>query len=318
MNQPPVIWVQAPARLHLGMIDLRGDLGRRFGGIGVAIEQPSLLLEVRPAEQLAAEGAQAQRILGYARRFLSYHSLRGAARFCVHRAIPAHAGLGSGTQAALATARALAALHDLPAAAPGLAAAVGRARRSAIGTWAFAQGGFLLDGGRRPGDADPAPLLVRRALPEPWRCVLAIPPVARGLSGDAEHEAFRVLPRPPAAHVGEIARLIVMLLLPALLEQDLDRFGRAVTDINRLAGETFRTVQGGAYAHPDVAELVDDLLEWGAAGAGQSSWGPAVYALVGNEADARALARRLATKLGDAAPILTTSFDNIGARCWRE
>src|SRR2546422_1764279 len=43
------IFVEAPARLHFGVLDLRGDLGRRFGGIGAAVPAPSLLLEARPA-----------------------------------------------------------------------------------------------------------------------------------------------------------------------------------------------------------------------------------------------------------------------------
>jgi len=36
------VFVEAPARLHFGVLDLRGDLGRRFGGIGAAVPAPSL------------------------------------------------------------------------------------------------------------------------------------------------------------------------------------------------------------------------------------------------------------------------------------
>jgi len=49
------VFVEAPARLHMGLIDLRGDFGRRFGGIGAALEAPSLLLEARLADRLSAE-----------------------------------------------------------------------------------------------------------------------------------------------------------------------------------------------------------------------------------------------------------------------
>src|SRR5207245_2243326 len=65
------IFVEAPARLHFGVLDLRGDLGRRFGGIGAAVPAPSLLLEARPAAALDAEGppAEAERVLAFARRF---------------------------------------------------------------------------------------------------------------------------------------------------------------------------------------------------------------------------------------------------------
>ena len=35
---PQGVRVRAPARLHLGFLDLAGDLGRRFGSIGLSIE----------------------------------------------------------------------------------------------------------------------------------------------------------------------------------------------------------------------------------------------------------------------------------------
>ncbi|MGH8511817.1 MAG: hypothetical protein ACREU8_10690, partial [Gammaproteobacteria bacterium] len=31
------VTVTAPARLHLGFIDMSGDLGRRFGGLGLTL-----------------------------------------------------------------------------------------------------------------------------------------------------------------------------------------------------------------------------------------------------------------------------------------
>jgi len=34
------IRVTAPARLHLGFLDLNGAIGRRFGSIGLAIDKP--------------------------------------------------------------------------------------------------------------------------------------------------------------------------------------------------------------------------------------------------------------------------------------
>jgi beta-RFAP synthase len=310
------VFVEAPARLHMGLIDLRGDLGRRFGGIGAALEAPSLLIEARRAHRLQAEGEESERLLSCARGVLDRHGIGQGVAFRVHRAIPAHAGLGSGTQLALATARALAALFELPADTAALAAATGRARRSSIGTWAFELGGFLLEGGRRDSAAGPAPLLVRRAMPAAWRCILAVPAVPPGLSGTAEEEAFRGLPPPPAETVGRIAHVILMGVLPALVEEDLAAFGHGITEVQRLVGEMFRPVQRERFAHPLVSELVADLLEAGAAGAGQSSWGPAVYGIVEGEAAARALARRVERRLDGRGIVIETGFNNHGARCW--
>src|SRR5512134_575931 len=134
------VFVDAPARLHFGALDLRGELGRWFGGIGAAAPAPTLLVSARPAATLEVGGEDADRAAEFARRFLKHlppGSHPGGAQLCVHRALPPHAGLGSGTQLALAVGRAVAELYDIKMDAPGLARAVGRGRRSAIGTWTF-------------------------------------------------------------------------------------------------------------------------------------------------------------------------------------
>jgi beta-ribofuranosylaminobenzene 5'-phosphate synthase len=312
MSGARTVLVEAPARLHLGLIDLRGDVGRRFGGIGAALESPSLLLEARPAESLSAEGAEAERLLLYGRRFLEYHKIEGGAALHVRRAFPAHAGLGSGTQLALATARALATLFDRSAGVVELAKATCRGQRSAIGTYAFEQGGFVLEGGRRTSGDGPAPLLLRQAVPAAWRCLVVIPDVPRGLSGAAEEEAFRTMPPPPAELGERIAHRILMLVLPALAEADLPAFGRGITEVQALVGEMFRPVQGERFAHAQVAELVKALLAAGAAGAGQSSWGPAVFGFFASEDEARRAEGRVA---GSGAAFVTP-FNNTGARSW--
>ena len=47
------------------------------------------------------------------------------------------------------------------------------------------------------GVDEPAPLLMRHAMPDEWRCVLAIPAAEPGLSGGAETAAFARLIRLP-------------------------------------------------------------------------------------------------------------------------
>src|SRR5438034_252183 len=149
----------------------------RHAGLEAAIPAPSLLLEARAADGLKAEGPDAARALEFARRFARHHGLDLRLHFCLHRSIPTHAGLGSGTQLALAVARASAELSGLPTDVTALAPAVDRGRRSGVGTWTFAYGGFVLEGGRTPaggrgGSAQRvAPLLARLPFPDTWRAV---------------------------------------------------------------------------------------------------------------------------------------------------
>jgi beta-ribofuranosylaminobenzene 5'-phosphate synthase len=311
------IFVEAAARLHFGVLDLRGALGRRFGGLGAAVPAPSLLLELTPDTLLSAHGPDAGRALAYAERFLAFHERAGGARLTIHRSIPPHSGLGSGTQLGLAVARALAELHGLPTETLALAQAVGRGRRSAIGTWTFGLGGFIVEGGRRAGAEEIAPLLARFAVPGRWRCVVAVPAGEPGLSGEAEAAAFERLPPPPEREVERVAHLVLMQLLPALVEADLPSFGAALTEVQRVTGGWFASQQGGVFAPGPSATLVRRLAEWGAAGVGQSSWGPAVYGLVGSEAEGRALALRAADLVGSGGQVFEGGFAGSGARVWR-
>ena len=53
--------VEAPARLHLGFIDVSGSLGRRFGSLGLTLEELSTVLSLRRAERFDARGPDASR-----------------------------------------------------------------------------------------------------------------------------------------------------------------------------------------------------------------------------------------------------------------
>jgi len=99
------VTVEAPARLHFGLLDLRGALGRRFGGIGAPAPAITVRVSVCLANDIEAEGPDADRAAEFVRRFLTHYSLGGGARIRVERAIPAHSGLGSGTQLGLSIAR---------------------------------------------------------------------------------------------------------------------------------------------------------------------------------------------------------------------
>lgn len=305
--------VQAPARLHWGMFDIGGALGRRFGGLGVAITNFAVILEATPGHKLTAHGPDSERALEFAHRYLTATGIRAGAHVQVEQAIPNHVGLGSGTKLALAVAQALATLYGQPTDPYLLAQAVGRGRRSAVGLWTFAQGGLVVEGGRRPDEDIPAPLLMRYPMPEAWRCVVAIPADFTGLSGQAEAAAFEQI-GPTASQAATITHLTLMSLLPALVEGELAEFGQALTRVSALVGECFSPIQGGNYANPRSTELVELMLAWGAAGAGQSSWGPTVFGVVANAQQGQQLVERVQSWLGKRGRAELVDFDNQGVR----
>ena len=312
------VFVEAPARLHFGVLDLRGALGRWFGGIGAAAPEPTLLLSARLDRTLGVEGADADRAEKFARSFLAYHHLQAGTRISIHRALPPHAGLGSGTQLALAVARAIAELHGIPTTAAALASAVGRAQRSAIGTWTFDGGGLVVEGGRRAGADGVGPLIARISFPQSWRCVVAVPRQPPAINGADEAAALAALPPPPEREIEYVAHLVLMALLPALADADLAGFGRALTAIQTTTGRWFASVQGGAFAQGPSESLVRLMAERGAPGVGQSSWGPAVYGIVDGETAAARLADdvRAALEHCGGGTVYEGSFRTTGARIW--
>jgi beta-RFAP synthase len=306
-----MIRVTTPSRLHFGLLNVAADEGpwpdhqgrpalpsRRFGGVGLMVESPGVRLTARAAAEWSADGPLAGRALAFARRIGG--QLRAeegvdfpAQHLHVEQAAPEHVGLGTGTQLGLAVGRALAEAWGLHVDAPALARLAGRGLRSALGVHGFERGGFLVEAGKRESGALP-PLVARVPFPEAWRIVLILPRQLRGAWGGTEVEAFARLAGPPdLGRTDALCRLALLGMLPALLEQDWQAFGEALFDYNARAGEAFAPVQGGIYSHALVADVVTFIRGQGIAGAGQSSWGPAVFAVLPDQERALALASRL-------------------------
>lgn len=288
-HPPEVIEVLAPARLHLGFLDLNGSLGRRYGSLGLAIDEPLTEIRLTRAEASSAAGPEQARALPLLQTFAATFAPGESFSLDVRRAIPAHAGLGSGTQLALAIGRGVLELSGAMRRSDELGTLVERGARSAIGITAFEQGGFIIDGGRssRP---DAPPLTVRHPFPEAWRIMLVLDPAETGVHGEKETRAFNALPEFPEAHAGRLCRLTLMRLLPGLVEENLDEFGSAVAEIQAIVGAHFAAAQGGApWSSAAVGRIVKSLGELGATGLGQSSWGPTGFAFVPTEAAARRL-----------------------------
>lgn len=279
--------LSAPARLHLGFLDMGGHLGRRFGSLGVSLERPALLVEARRAERRSVDGPQSARVERLLDLLAEQFAFTEPVALRVVQAIPDHAGLGSGTQLALAVGTLVSHLHGRPLEAARLARALDRGNRSGIGIGAFDQGGFLVDGGRGPDDLPP-PILARLPFPADWRIVLLFDPARQGLHGHAEVDAFRQLPVFPQAAAARLCHLTLMQALPALAEGRLEPFGRAITELQATVGDHFAPAQGGRFSSPVVAEALERLGHAGATCRGQSSWGPTGFAVAADSATALA------------------------------
>jgi beta-RFAP synthase len=101
--------------------------------------------------------------------------------------------------------------------------------------------------------------------------------------------AFERLPPVPQEVTRELWQITSDEMLPAVEQIDCRMFGEAVFRFGRLAGECFAAVQRRPFASKEIERLVDSIREFGVPGAGQSSWGPTVFAVTDGDEQARQL-----------------------------
>ena len=294
---PAKVTVRVPARLHLGFLDLNGGLGRRFGSIGLAISGRRTSITIGAAAQMRVTGPEHERVRAHIETMRRALDLRGGYDVTIEEVVPAHVGLGSGTQLALAVAAGLRRLHGLPLDVRNDAIRLGRGARSGVGIGLFEQGGLVVDGGRGSAQT-PAPIVSRIPFPEQWRILVVLDPHRQGVHGPDERELFGKLAPCSDAEAAHLCRLVLMQALPALADGDIAAFGSAIKELQARLGDYFAPIQGGSgFSSPDVAAALDLLESEGALGIGQSSWGPTGFAFVPSAEQAE---RLLARTRGDS------------------
>jgi len=315
--------VSAAGRIHLGFLDPSGTLGRRFGSLGLMVDHFQTEVVIASAARdewhadSAAAAAQLDRAIAHVQRLREQCGRGAPLALRLRSVLPAHAGLGSGTQLALAVGRAFARWQGLDVPTPTLAAWLGRGRRSGIGIAGFDQGGLLVDGGPS-ADGAPAPLLARMLLPETWRIVVVLDPRLQGLSGVQEAGAIAALPPFPRTEAAELCHQVLMRVLPGAADGTFAPFAAGINRMQELLGTHFAPAQGGS---PLTSASVGRLLQWVRAQAGdqaaigQSSWGPTGFAIVPSAAAAQRLLddARAAGVIDPALALRVVAARNRGA-----
>jgi beta-ribofuranosylaminobenzene 5'-phosphate synthase len=293
--------IVAPSRLHFGLfrVPVCGEPSegeRAFGGVGLMIERPGVVVTVKPAETWQFEGPLASRAQAFAMRYIQSlpQENRRPFQVLVERCPKEHTGLGVGTQLGLAVAKALAEGSGVSnSTSVALAAQIGRGERSAIGVHGFDWGGLVVEKGKLSGE-EVSPLVEKVGFPASWRVVLFTVPTANEWHGSHERQAFEAVGE---GNAKALLRMTDRAILPAAKQADLKAFGDAIHEFNRVAGEPFARIQGGAYTSPAIADLIAELRSSGIRGVGQSSWGPTVFAIVEDSDIALSLALRLRSRM---------------------
>ena len=313
--------ITTPSRLHFSLLDLNGALGRIDGGFGLAIAKPNFQIMAERATRIdVAASVYRERAVAVLQRLQHTYPFPGI-KLTFESEIPMHCGFGSGTQLALGIAQAVNMLYQLGLNVRELAQVVGRGGTSGIGVAAFDTGGFIVDGGHRypeqkasflpssaVGDIPPPPILLRYPFPE--LPLLIVMPNCSRIYGDAEVELFRTLCPQPEWVAQKLSHILLLQILPALIEEDMNNLGEALNAIQTFGWKRVEIDAQG----PELQLTLDYLHESGAFGAGVSSWGPAICVIA---ADINRLKREtdaFLKTLPNGGTCFITQASNFGAR----
>ena len=283
MSDPArTVTVTTGARLHFGL----SSLVPRWGGAGAMIDEPRTFVRATPADTLdvLAPPHERERMRRVAGAFLpDGGGVRdGGVRLELLESPPPHAGFGSGTQVALATAAAVCRVLGEPFSEED-AARTGRGRRSRLGMAGFFRGGLLFDAGHGGGPVASVPA------PDEWRAVVVTPDDGAAVAGSAEQAALDDLPPYPAALAARLRSLAETELPRAVRGANLPAFTRLLGDYGTRVGRHFAPLQGGVFASPTIRDWADRRAAAGESLPVQSSWGPTACVVCG-AADAERVA----------------------------
>ncbi|MEY3107603.1 MAG: hypothetical protein RIT35_1781 [Pseudomonadota bacterium] len=313
MDQYSKVSVFAPARLHMGFIDLSGSLDRHFGSIGIALNEHATRLSLTSGEKRVITGPSAERADKCLTLMCQALNVSDKLTVNIETAIPEHIGLGSGTQMSLAIGSALNAYYGLGLGVRDIAALMDRGLRSGIGIGIFERGGLVVDGGRGEKTITP-PVIVHLDIPASWRFILVLDKRGQGLHGQQEIEAFKVLPPFPRHEVERLCYLLMMKGLPAVAENNIVDFGNVISQLQGSVGEHFAAAQGGVFTSPEVAVAMKWLAQQGAVAIGQTSWGPTGFCAIDGVSLAESITEEAVQKFSyfDNLSFVTASACNSG------
>lgn len=323
--------VRASARLACCLLDMNGDRGRIDGTLGVSLSSPYVEVSAESAAALAIKGDA-----NYKEAVASGLSLAESVsgnpvhvRLQIREAIGPHVGLGHKTQMTLAVAAASLRAMGRTIPLEDLVRQSGRGGTSGAGVHTFLGGGVVLDGGHRfaPGAKEsfrpssmatgilPPPLLARIFPPAHLRVVVGVPAELRGASGSAELAYFRSTFPLPRADTDALIANVLMRLVPALAEGDLDQIDNGVREV-----QDSRFKAGIWRAQPKAIQLVRGALNRRGLAVGLSSMGPSIYTFchVATADEVADSFRSTFDGFGVVASVHVASVAANGARVWEE
>src|SRR5660398_214767 len=94
--------ITTPSRLHLTLIDMNASIGRVDGSIGLTLDNPVIKIKAQKSDIVEITGSS-EHIEHVSDSARAWRPDDGVIELCSEEEYPPHIGLGSGTQASLAS-----------------------------------------------------------------------------------------------------------------------------------------------------------------------------------------------------------------------
>lgn len=284
--------VEVKPRLHVTLIGMNTGGYRINGGLGFAVEKPSLQICVSRSAEFAL---QDRRALPFAKGEILRINETIAKQKAAIKAkwniaveingdMPTHFGFGSSSAVRLACVEALYLINEATPNREELVLASGRGGTSGIGINSYFEGGLIVDLGRkseedyfRPSQLAESrrnvPLMMQRLEMPDWEVGICIPKHIRNKSEREEVDFFARTCPLDSSEVHEILYHVVYGLYAAVRERDKETFCDALKAIQGCAWKRAEREQYGK----ELSDIEERLYEAGAEAVGMSSLGPSLF-----------------------------------------
>ncbi len=326
--------IESPCRIHIGLIDLNGSIGRVDGGVGISLKEPSILIEGKESSEIEIETDEEnpdiiERVKSSSKKILNYIGEEGI-YLKIKRTIPQHTGLGSGTQLSLSVGKLISLIYGKNIDVLTLSKIMGRGGTSGIGVYAFESnipGGFIVDGGHSFGpnkdksefkpsssskNVPPPPLIFK--YPLDWKVVLVIPE-GNNIYGNKEVDIFKKYCPIPLNETEKLSHLILMKMIPSVIEKDIHSFGDVVNKFQFLGFKKIEVSLQRDFIRNFIKKLHDEGCY-----SGLSSFGPTVYSICENNDDIKKvvdITEDFFDNINVNKRIIITDINNMGHRVFK-
>lgn len=267
--------IDAPARIHIGFLNLDKESSRQFGSLGLTISDFSFKISIEKSYKtmINSKSIEIKSKIESILKILKKKYDLSNCTISVLSEIPAHKGLGSGTQLALSVSYLIMKLNAIKINTSQIACLLKRGLRSGVGIESFNQGGFNIDVGKLKNTQGIPINILNIKWPKNWKITLITDNNFIGVHGKNEVKAFKKLGNVSKIQTAHNCESLLMKIIPGLIEKNFDEFSNGVKNIQEEMSKTFYGKKN-KFASTSIEKIFRVLKKKNINSFGQSSWGP--------------------------------------------